>query len=752
MLLNSFVTVLVVIAGWSVIDSRVGQYYGAFLIMSGLLNGVFAALDALLFYVFFEGTLIPMFIIIGVWGGPNRVYAAVKFFLYTLLGSLLMLVAMLYLYNKSGGSFSILDWHKLPLALGVQTLLFFGFLFAFAVKVPMWPVHTWLPDAHTEAPTGGSVVLAAILLKLGAYGFVRFSLPILPDASRELAWLMIGLSLVAIAYIGLVTLVQTDMKRLIAYSSISHMGFVTLGFFIFNAYGVEGGLVQMISHGFVSAALFLCVGVMYDRMHTRKIGDYGGVVNTMPKFAAFMMLFAMANAGLPATSGFVGEFMVIMGAMKANFWLAFVAATTLISRRGLHAVDVQARDLRRRGERPCPRPEGFESAGIRGAGGARRRGAAHGRLSAAVHRSDARLGRTSCCATLRRRSYDMTSMEFIKHLQALPEGLLLVGTCVAMLVDVHSKDALRRLTYYIAQGTLALCFLSTLFILRESEGMRTLLFNGLFVSDALGHVLKLVCYAAVSAALVYSRQYLLDRGLLRGEFITLLLFCLLGMMVMISAASFLTLFLGLELMSLCLYALVALNRDSALSTEAAMKYFVLGALSSGLLLYGMSMIYGATGTLNIYEVAGHASRLAASASERTFLVFGLVFLVAGLAFKIGVAPFHMWIPDVYHGAPTAVTLIVGTAPKLAAFAMAVRLLVNGVPDLAHDWQQMLVLLAVLSMAIGNIAAIAQANLKRMLAYSTIAHMGFMLLGLLSGVVERQPAERARGLLAPRCST
>ncbi len=329
-LLNSFITVLVVIAGWSVIDSRVGQYYGAFLVMSGLLNGVFSALDAVLFYVFFEGTLIPMFLIIGVWGGPNRVYAAVKFFLYTLFGSLLMLVAMLYLYNKSGGSFAVLDWHKVPLDLRVQTLLFFGFLFAFAVKVPMWPVHTWLPDAHTEAPTGGSVVLAAILLKLGAYGFVRFTLPILPDASKDMAWLMIVLSLIAIAYIGLVTLVQTDMKRLIAYSSVSHMGFVTLGFFIFNAYGVEGALVQMISHGFVSAALFLCVGVMYDRMHTRMIGDYGGVVNTMPRFASFMMLFAMANAGLPATSGFVGEFMVIMGAMKASFWLAFVAASTLV--------------------------------------------------------------------------------------------------------------------------------------------------------------------------------------------------------------------------------------------------------------------------------------------------------------------------------------------------------------------------------------------------------------------------------------
>jgi NADH-quinone oxidoreductase subunit M len=329
-LLNSFITVLVVIAGWSVIDNRVGQYYGAFLVMSGLLNGVFSALDAVLFYVFFEGTLIPMFIIIGVWGGPNRVYAAVKFFLYTLFGSLLMLIALLYLYNKSGGSFAITDWHKLPLPLAAQILLFFGFLFAFAVKVPMWPVHTWLPDAHTEAPTGGSVVLAAILLKLGAYGFVRFSLPILPDASRHLAWLMIALSLIAIAYIGLVTLVQTDMKRLIAYSSVSHMGFVTLGFFIFNAYGVEGGLIQMISHGFVSAALFLCVGVLYDRMHTRMIGDYGGVVNTMPKFASFMMLFAMANSGLPATSGFVGEFLVILGAMKASFWLAFVAATTLV--------------------------------------------------------------------------------------------------------------------------------------------------------------------------------------------------------------------------------------------------------------------------------------------------------------------------------------------------------------------------------------------------------------------------------------
>jgi NADH-quinone oxidoreductase subunit M len=329
-LLNSFTTILVVLAGWQVIQTKVGQYMAAFLIQSGLINGVFAALDGVLFYVYFEAMLIPLYLIIGVWGGPNRVYAAIKFFLYTLLGSLLMLVALIYLFFQSGGSFEILAWHKVPLAMTAQILLFVAFFFAFAVKVPMWPVHTWLPDAHVEAPTGGSVVLAAITLKVGAYGFLRFILPIVPDASHELTWVIVTLSLVAVVYIGLVALVQADMKKLIAYSSIAHMGFVTLGFFVFNPLGIEGGLIQMISHGFVSAAMFLCVGVMYDRVHSRQIADYGGVVNSMPKFAAFFMLFAMANAGLPGTSGFVGEFMVILGVIKVNFWWAALAATTLI--------------------------------------------------------------------------------------------------------------------------------------------------------------------------------------------------------------------------------------------------------------------------------------------------------------------------------------------------------------------------------------------------------------------------------------
>lgn len=328
--LTAFITVIVVIASWESITERVNQYMGAFLILSGLMVGVFSAMDGMLFYVFFEATLIPMYLIIGIWGGPNKIYAAFKFFLYTLLGSLLTLIAFIYLYNQSGGSFDIATWHKLPLSATAQTLLFFAFFAAFAVKVPMWPVHTWLPDVHVEAPTGGSAVLAAIMLKLGAYGFLRFSLPIAPDASREWAWLMITLSLVAVIYVGLVAMVQKDMKKLVAYSSVAHMGFVTLGFFVFNDMGVSGGLVQMIAHGFVSGAMFLCIGVLYDRVHSREIASYGGVVNTMPKFAAFALLFTMANCGLPATAGFVGEWMVIIAAVKFDFWVGLGAALALI--------------------------------------------------------------------------------------------------------------------------------------------------------------------------------------------------------------------------------------------------------------------------------------------------------------------------------------------------------------------------------------------------------------------------------------
>ena len=341
-LLNTFTTVLIIIAGWEVIQKKPGHYMAAFLIMEGIINGVFAAQDAMLFYVFFEAMLIPMFVVIGIWGGDNRVYATMKFFLYTFFGSVFMLISLIYMYSQ-GGSFAIADLHVLKLGMMPQILIFLSFLIAFGVKVPMWPVHTWLPDAHVQAPTGGSVILAAIMLKIGGYGFLRFSLPMVPDAAQELAWLVVFMSLVAIVYIGFIALVQTDMKKLVAYSSIAHMGFVTLGFFLIypimannggdangSALAIQGGMVQMVSHGFISGAMFLSIGVLYDRMHTREISAYGGVVNRMPIFGAFFILFAMANTGLPGTSGFVGEFMIILASFKANFWIAFLAATTLI--------------------------------------------------------------------------------------------------------------------------------------------------------------------------------------------------------------------------------------------------------------------------------------------------------------------------------------------------------------------------------------------------------------------------------------
>ena len=460
-LLTTFLTPIVVLAGWEVIEKRTAQYFAAFLILEGLMVGVFAALDGLLFYVFWEAMLIPMFIIIGVWGGERRVYATVKFFLYTFLGSVFMLVALIYMYLKSG-SYSILDFQSLPLTLTEQTLIFLAFLFAFAVKVPMWPVHTWLPDAHVEAPTGGSVILAAVLLKMGGYGFIRFSLPITPDASGELAWLMIALSLVAVVYIGLVALVQKDMKKLIAYSSIAHMGFVTLGFFLAwsildrtgseagIAMGLSGGMFQMISHGFVSGALFLCVGVMYDRLHSRQIDDYGGVVNTMPKFAAFMVLFALANAGLPGTSGFVGEFLVILAAFKAGLLVRVPGGQHAGPRRRLHPLAGEAGDLRRHRQRGRGRPCRRLAARVAGARAGCCRRAGPGSLARAARRRDGGEHRQPGHPDHPFQAAGGPMNPMAQDLITIwPEILLAGGLCLVLVVDMFLKDSHRDVTYLL---------------------------------------------------------------------------------------------------------------------------------------------------------------------------------------------------------------------------------------------------------------------------------------------------------------
>ncbi len=740
-LLTTFLMPLCILASWVAITSRVKEYMIAFLVLETLMIGVFTSLDLVLFYLFFEGGLIPMFLIIGIWGGQRRVYASFKFFLYTLAGSLLMLLAIMAIYWEAGTTdIPTLLTHGFPPKM--QTWLWFAFLASFAVKLPMWPVHTWLPDAHVEAPTAGSVILAGILLKMGGYGFLRFSIPMFPLASAQFAPLIFALSIIAIVYTSLVALAQEDMKKLIAYSSVAHMGFVTIGVFTLTMQGLQGGIFQMLSHGIVSAALFLCVGVIYDRMHTREIAAFGGLADRMPVYAFCFMVFTLANVGLPGTSGFIGEFLSLTGAFRINTWVAFLATTGIILS-AAYALYLYRRIIFGKLEKASLKfitdltwrevavmtPLvaltiffGFYPAPILDASAVSVDAlikSYHASLAAA---EQAGLRRNS----LLRLEGSTSVLETLNLDIALPELILSCGAMALLMLGVATKRERGELVLWLA---ILILIVAGIFVAR-GEGTVTL-FAGSFIVDPYARVLKLLTLTGAAAALLMSIDYWRQAGGLKFEFPVLVLLASTGMMMMISANDLISLYVGLELQSLALYVVAAFNRDSARSAEAGLKYFVLGALSSGMLLYGASLVYGFTGSTDFATIAAAVQPSGANLG----LIFGLVFLMAGFAFKISAVPFHMWTPDVYEGAPTPVTAFFAAAPKLAAMALTVRVLITAFPAVTLQWQQIVVFLSIASMALGAFAAIGQTNIKRLMAYSSIGHMGYALVGLAAGTAE-----------------
>ena len=725
-LLSTALTPICILASWDSVKSRVREYMLAFLVLETMMVGMFSAQDFVLFYVFFEGVLIPMFLIIGVWGGPRRVYASMKFFLYTLAGSVLLLLALLAAWFQAGTTdISVLMTTDFPARM--QFWLFLAFFASFAVKVPMWPLHTWLPDAHVEAPTAGSVILAGVLLKMGAYGFLRFSLPLLPDASAHAAPWMYALGVVAVIYTSLVALAQTDMKKLIAYSSVAHMGVVIIGIFTFNLQGIEGALVQMLSHGIVSAALFLCVGVVYDRIHTRDIDRYGGLAERMPGYSLVFLFFTMASMGLPGTSGFVGEFLVLVGAFKVSLYLALLGSLGMILgacymlylyRRiifgTLTKLDLKGiLDL-------SPR----ETGRVRAADGA---DVLDGHLSQHLHRllrrDRERDGRASPGGTRRDPAGRDPPMNWTL---ALPEIVLACCAMAILIIGVLQKRDASLLCTMLAIGAL---LITAGLVLGNAYGSG---YRGLFVSDGFGVFLKLLILSGAGLSAILALDYNLREGIARFEFPVLILLSTVGMMIMSSTSSLMTLYLGLELQSLALYVLCAFARDDVRSAESGLKFFILGALASGLLLYGISLAYGFAGSMQFADLA---RTLTDPNASTTGLVVGIVFIVAGLAFKLSAVPFHMWTPDVYEGAPTPVTAFMSTAPKVAAIGLLLRVLEVPFGHLGHQWTQLIVLISIASMLLGSFAAIGQKNIKRLMAYSSIGHMGYALIGLAVGTAE-----------------
>ena len=640
-----------------------------------------------------------------------------------------MLLALLFMWRQAGTTDIAVLMHT-PFSSGMQYWLFLAFFASFAVKVPMWPVHTWLPDAHVEAPTAGSVILAGVLLKMGGYGFLRFSVPMLPLAAAHFAPMMFTLGVVAVIYTSLVALAQEDMKKLIAYSSIAHMGVVVIGIFTFNQQGLDGALFQMLSHGIVSAALFLCVGVIYDRIHTREIARYGGLGDRMPAYALVFMLFTMASIGLPGTSGFVGEFLVLVGAFKVNFWLSLLGSLGMILGAAymlyLYRRDYLRLDHQGRSEIHS-RSLAARDGDLRAAGAA---DAVDGRLSLQLHAllrcNDGRDGHVARAGDAGRppRHQAGARNAAMNYIAALPE-MVLSGSGLAILIlgVLQKKDSSALCT----MGVLAAFAVTAMLVLQTAP---VFAYSGLFVTDAVRHVRQIADPGGGSAlACVLALDYNERNGIGRFEFPVLMLFSTVGMMVMASANSLMSLYLGLELQSLAIYVLCAFARDDVRSSEAGLKYFVLSALASGLLLYGISLTYGFSGTMDF----GRLSQIVTDpAGVSTGLVVGIAFVIAGLAFKLSAVPFHMWTPDVYEGAPTPVTAFMSTAPKVAPFVVLLRVMIGPFGHVAVQWQPIIYVVSIGSMLLGSFAAIGQTNIKRLMAYSSIGHMGYALIGLAAG--------------------
>ncbi len=702
-LLSAFLTPVCILASWTSITKRVREYMIAFLLLETLMIGTFCALDAVLFYVFFEGVLIPMFVIIGVWGGTRRIYSAFKLFLYTLLGSVLMLIALLVLYSQTGTT-DIAAWADHPVARDLQMWLWLAFFASFAVKMPMWPVHTWLPDAHVEAPTAGSVILAGVLLKMGGYGFLRFSLPIFPEASAYFADMVFWLSVVAIIYTSLVALVQEDMKKLIAYSSVAHMGFVTLGIFTGTVQGVEGAMFQMLSHGLISGALFLCVGVVYDRLHTREISRYGGIVKNMPRYATLFMVFMLGSVGLPGTSGFAGEFLTPADKSRCGGNGRYQQDRDRIA--GAH------------------RPYGDHSRRISWHGAR-----SHRPLSRKSDRPiSGRAARRSACRQSARRCRPMNMVwnwNWNDLAVLAPEIFLALAGMGLLIKGAFCGD---KATLMIGRASVAVFILAALLLVQlDWRGGPVL--NGMFTLDSFAGFMKCLILTGLAASTLLSLRSLERDDIARPEYYVLTIFAGLGMMMMVSASSMLSLYVALELQSLSIYVLAAIRRDHAASSEAGLKYFVLGALASGMLLFGISLLYGFTGSLDFTAIAAAMKN---AGSHTMPMIVGLVFILSGIAFKLSAVPFHMWTPDVYEGAPTPVTALMAIVPKVAAIAMLIRVLYQPFGAIASEWQQIVWFLAAASMLWSAFAALAQTNIKRLMAYSSIGNVGYALLGVAAG--------------------